>query len=62
MSSLQRLAAITDTNASLIVQLRELQGLRERSINLLRTNRDMRAACAIESRQQLFTVYCSLFD
>jgi hypothetical protein len=30
MSSLQRLAAITDTNANLIAQLRELQGLRER--------------------------------
>jgi hypothetical protein len=30
MSSLQRLAAITDTNANLIAQLRELQGLRQR--------------------------------
>jgi hypothetical protein len=30
MSSLQRLAAITDTTADLIAQLRELQGLRER--------------------------------
>jgi hypothetical protein len=30
MSSLHRLAAITDTNANLIAQLRELQGLRER--------------------------------
>jgi hypothetical protein len=30
MGSLQRLAAITDMNANLIAQLRELQGLRER--------------------------------
>jgi hypothetical protein len=29
MSSLQRLAAVTDTTANLIAQLRELEGLRE---------------------------------
>jgi hypothetical protein len=30
MSSLQRLAAVSDTTAHLIAQLRELEGLRER--------------------------------